>query len=303
MGIHLHAVHLLTKTLPALGSLSDKTLLTFGVQDCYFTYDKVTKFLQRHGILFTPLDPDEVKLTSGFKHLSVSESKQYQQYIHQDTLFRLLGFQQANIHAMDVNQFEGAEIIHDLNVPVGESLRSRFDVIFDGGTIEHVFSPKDSLFNICRMSKVGGLAINLTPCDYINHGFLNFNAEMFRDCYGMNGFNEVCLKYVSRPRVMAHNLQHYLEFSPEVFQCSLQPYYVTDVFSVFRKMEERPLQIPQQGYYKTVWGGEPMAAASSRQGLRKYLVDQTRDLIDHSFLLSAVIRGYRNIGHAKKVSL
>lgn len=303
MGICLHAVHLLIKTLPVAGSLGDKKLLTLGVQDCYFTYDKVTKFLQRHGIPFTPLNPCEIKLTSGFKHLPVSESKKYQQYIHQDTLFRLLGFQQANIHAMDVNQFEGAEIIHDLNVPVGESLRARFDVIFDGGTIEHVFSPKDSLFNICRMSKLGGLVINLTPYDYVNHGFLNFTAEIFRDCYGMNGFKEVYLKYVSRPRTMEHNLQHYLEFSPEVFQCSLQPYYVTDVFSVFRKMEERPLQIPQQGYYRTVWAGEPVAAASSRQGARRYLVDKVRDFIDHSFVLSAVIRGYRNIGQAKKVSL
>jgi hypothetical protein len=303
MGIGLHGVHLLSKAFPHLDNLSERSLLTLGVQDCAFTYDEVASLFLRHGIPYVSLNTEEIQVTTGFKGVTECDPEQYRSFIHQETLFRMFGFQQQDIHSMDVSRFEGAEIIHDLNVPVDDSLQSKFDVIFDGGTIEHVFSTKDSLFNLCRMCKVGGFVISIAPCDFINHGFVNFNTGMFLDCFEANGFKEVFLKYVSRPRVMFPKDRHYLEFDPEAFQGSLQPYYATEVFSVFRKMKEQPLRIPQQGFYRRLWEQGPVESSSTKNGFRKFLLDEARAAVDNSFYLSAVIRGYRAIKRAKKVSL
>ena len=106
MGIRLNCVDLLSKTLPLLGNLCEKKLLALGVQDCYFTYGEVISFLKRHGIPFTPLNHEEIQLTSGFKWVPSSDSEKYQSFIHQNTLFRLLGFRQSNICSMDINEYE-----------------------------------------------------------------------------------------------------------------------------------------------------------------------------------------------------
>ncbi len=149
MGIGLNAVHLLAQTLPLLGDSSDKRLLTLEVQDCHFTYDQIVTFLRRHGIPHKPISADGVLLTTGFKWAPSAEAKKYRTCIHQQTLFTLLGFSARNIHSVGVNEYEGADNAHDLNFPIDDLLRSRFDLAFDGGTIEHVSSIKDALFNMC----------------------------------------------------------------------------------------------------------------------------------------------------------
>lgn len=52
--------------------------------------------------------------------------------------FKLFNFD--TIDSMDTSDYEGATIVHDLNVPVPDSLKGKFDVIFDSGTMEHIFN-------------------------------------------------------------------------------------------------------------------------------------------------------------------
>jgi hypothetical protein len=125
MGIGLSTVHLLAQTLPLLGDLSDKRLLTLGVQDCYFSYEQIMKFVCRHGIPYKPISEAEVLLTTGFKWAPPAEARKYRNSIHQKTFFTLLGFSPANIYSMDVSDYEGADIVHDLNFPIDDLLRSR----------------------------------------------------------------------------------------------------------------------------------------------------------------------------------
>jgi len=46
----------------------------------------------------------------------------------------------SKVSAMDVSEYEGADILHDLNVPAPANLHERFDLLIDGGTLEHVFN-------------------------------------------------------------------------------------------------------------------------------------------------------------------
>ena len=49
---------------------------------------------------------------------------------------------------------------------------SRYDVILDIGTLHYVFSIKDSLFNLSRMCKVGGVIADFNPVDFSDQGSL-----------------------------------------------------------------------------------------------------------------------------------
>jgi hypothetical protein len=67
-------------------------------------------------------------------------------------LFNFLGAR--SLQSMDVNSNEGAEIIHNLNLPVKKSLHGRFDTIVDGGTFDHLFDLKTAFANINKLLKV-----------------------------------------------------------------------------------------------------------------------------------------------------
>ena len=195
MGMNYDILNLLSDVFPLLGGLSQKKVLTLGVQDCYFTYDEIIPLLRIKKLLRTPLDQRDVQLTNGFKWASECERAKYVNCIHQKSLFAMLGFSPENVFSLDGNKYEDADIVHDLNVPV-TGMDGKYDLIFDGGTVEHVFSVKDALFNVARMCRIGGVVVHYGPVSMINHGYYNFNAELFRDFYLANGFEKVALKYI-----------------------------------------------------------------------------------------------------------
>jgi hypothetical protein len=46
-----------------------------------------------------------------------------------------LGFE---VSSVDASDYEGATIVHDLNIPIPRELVEQFDIVWDGGTLEHV---------------------------------------------------------------------------------------------------------------------------------------------------------------------
>ena len=303
MGIKLTTLHLLTRTLSSCGDLSDKRLLTLGVQGCHLTYEESIGFLRRHGINHEPVAPAEILLDFRIER-SRNDVPLIAKYgVHQKTLFRLLGFVERNVQAMDISSYEGADITHDLNVPVDSALHSGFDLIFDGGTVEHVFSLKDALFNICRMCKVGGTVIHFSPVDCLNHGFVNFNVSLLQDCYLANGFEEVALSYVATPNHPWWVDRYCVCFQVDDFHFSLQPYYSTMLYAAYRKVEERPLVVPQQGFYRRLWDAGPGAGNWNKPNWRALWSRKMREYATAYFVPAIVLRGTVAIRKGQRVFL
>ncbi|WP_022702523.1 methyltransferase domain-containing protein [Pseudorhodobacter ferrugineus] len=94
-----------------------------------------------------------------------------------ETFFSRLGF--TSVDSLDFSDFEEASLIHDLSKPVGKKLTERFDVVYDGGTCEHVFELPTAFRNIDKMLRPGGVLIGHSPCNnWINHGFVQISPEM-----------------------------------------------------------------------------------------------------------------------------
>lgn len=253
MGIALNATHLLVTVLTSKDRRPDKDVLTLGVQDCYFDYPSLAEFFQRNGIEHVDVAPGEREYAEGFFQYADYDRVKIANNVHQRTLLQSLGFAKDKILAVDINDFEGAEIVHDLNEPVPHELYGRFDLIIESGTIEHVFSLKDAFFNLVRMCRVRGLIVQFCPVDMINHGFVNLNATLLLDFYKSNGFECEFIKYVAIPMDEAEAERSYLLIDPYAISAPLPEDYILAVFSAFRKKLVVPLTIPIQTYYRNLF--------------------------------------------------
>lgn len=104
-----------------------------------------------------------------------------------DTLFDFLGF--AETDYMDVSDYEGANVLHDLNHPVPPALHGQYDFILDGGTSEHVFDIAEAFRNYHRMLRKGGQLLAFNPANnWLGHGFYQIGPELvwsfWRDALG-----------------------------------------------------------------------------------------------------------------------
>jgi hypothetical protein len=152
---------------------SFKRTLTLGRQQLFFEPKEFLPYLRSAGISGTRI---QEFLITGFNG-GVA-----------DPLFKLLGAEE--FLAMDCSDYEGAKVIHDLNLPVPETLHRSFDLVFDGGTLEHVFHFPTALKNAMEMVQVGGALVSVTPMNnLVGHGFYQFSPELFYNVLSsVNGY-------------------------------------------------------------------------------------------------------------------
>jgi len=104
------------------------------------------------------------------------------------TFFRLLGCE--HVESADVSDWEGADHVFDLNLPVPAELAGRFDTVFEAGTIQHVFDLPQVFANLHALVREGGRVIHgMAPStNHVDHGFYMFSPTLFHDFYTANGW-------------------------------------------------------------------------------------------------------------------
>ena len=118
-------------------------------------------------------------------------------------LFLAFGFDRYD--DIDFNDDEGCNIIHDLNRPIPTQYHGKYDLVFELGTLEHLFDIRTAFENIVRLVKVGGTVFHFSPLTWINHGFYNFSLTVFYDAYRSNGFSDMEFYLVAFPGDWAKN--------------------------------------------------------------------------------------------------
>ena len=102
------------------------------------------------------------------------------------------------LDALDYSNYQGANIIHDLNTPLPFELREQYDAVIDGGTLEHVFDFPTALKNLMSLLKPGGSLFLFTPANNLfGHGFYQFSPELFYSVLAPhNGFRIIKMAIV-----------------------------------------------------------------------------------------------------------
>lgn len=171
MGIDLNSAKFLVSSFRE--GMSFLKTITIGRQDLLLSEDETISILGEYGFPFMRRSSKTVEFTFNYA----------------DEFLKHLGARE--IVSMDVSDYEGATIIHDMNVPIPDNLKEQFDLVFDGGTLEHVFNFPTGLKNCLEMVKLGGRFVSHTPSNnYCGHGFYQFGPELFfRTLSKGNGFD------------------------------------------------------------------------------------------------------------------
>ena len=95
--------------------------------------------------------------------------------------------------SIDASDYQGSSIVHDMNLPLADlrpDLAERFDLVIDGGTLEHVFNFPVAVANLMFLVRKGGHVLSANPANNLcGHGFYQFTPElMYRLYSGANGF-------------------------------------------------------------------------------------------------------------------
>lgn len=242
MGLDINAVQFLIAARKSGVDFGD--VVTLGRQDLNVYPAKMKALLESHqfsGDAFAPGAPD-----SGFA----------------EPMFKALGAR--NAYAMDASDFEGAEFVHDLNQPLPDKLKQRFDVVFDGGTLEHVFNFPQALKNCMEMVKPGGRFMAHAPGNnWWGHGFYQLSPELFfRTLSPENGFEmERMIAHLVGPYGRWFEVSDPDKIRARVEAISFGPVQLlvqakrTGVVPIFAKT-------PQQSDYSQRWDNPEAAAAA-----------------------------------------
>jgi hypothetical protein len=161
--------------------------------------------------------------------------------------------------SVDASSYENATIIHDMNAPIADVHKKKYDVVIDGGSLEHIFNFPVAVRNCMEMVKPGGYFIGITPANnYLGHGFYQFSPELyFRVFSPENGFKmEKLLFYNDNKNAHWYEVKDPNEVKSRVILSNRLP---SNLFVLAKKISDvTPFtQTPQQSDYQhLMWEGK-----------------------------------------------
>lgn len=160
MGISINIATQLARVSPLLSDCKNGIML--GRQKMHFKPPKWTpRLIANLAELGIEAEPDDLFQDDGFC----------------ETFLKTIGW--PALESLDFSDIEGAEYVHDLSKPVSKKLKNKFDLIYDGGTTEHVFDIAQSFRNVDQMLTDGGIFVSCVGADgWFGHGFYQIGPDI-----------------------------------------------------------------------------------------------------------------------------
>ena len=93
-------------------------------------------------------------------------------------LFKAYGIDE--VVSLDYSAYEGADILFDLNDELLLELYGKYELVLNGGTLEHIFDIAKAMDNMNKLVKEGGTIVYISPCaGWINHGFYSISPTFY----------------------------------------------------------------------------------------------------------------------------
>jgi hypothetical protein len=184
--------------------------------------------------------------------------------------------------SLDASSYESASIIHDMNLPINNSLKSKYSVVIDGGSLEHVFNFPVAIKNCMQMVKKDGYIICNTPSNNLfGHGFYQFSPELFFRIFSpTNGFEIVdVIFYQDRKYSNWYSIKDPDKVKSRVILSNAFPSYL---FVIAKKIAEKEIfsTIPQQSDYQNIsWQEKDGSKQIKNNQLQSTLTNKLRGLI------------------------
>lgn len=194
----------------------------------------------------------------------------------QELFFKTLGYNR--VDTLDVSDYEGANILFDLNQNQTPNEHiNKYDLIFDGGTLEHVFNIGNALKHLTKMVTKKGIIFHSNPCNgYVDHGFFQISPNLYFDYYLTNEFKIIYSGIIEQSigiKVYPIRQDLYRTLDPN-FGSKNTPRGVLN-FCAQNINDINEIAIPQQGFYMSSWN-------DSQQG--RYIVEKHVKIQKYAFL-------------------
>jgi hypothetical protein len=167
--------------------------------------------------------------------------------------FRGLGF--SEVDALDISDYEGANVVGDLNdASLASKIGKTYDLIYDSGTTEHIFDAPTALRTLASLVKVGGAIVHANPATgFMDHGLWQLSPDLFRTFYRAAGFSiltSAVFVFAETPYAMRadenfyrqHGRKYIVENFPEAIA----------VFAAIKTKEIVQIRLDMQDYYKSM---------------------------------------------------
>ena len=156
MGIDITALELILLSQQHV-KLKNTDILTLGRQQIHIECNDINNSLNKYN----------------FGHLV----DKFNYYNYSENLFMQL-LNGNCVDSIDNSNYEEASIIYNLNLPYNSS--KKYQYIYDGGTIEHIFNIPQVIENVINMLDIDGLFVSVT-CNnnFSGHGMYQFSPEFF----------------------------------------------------------------------------------------------------------------------------
>lgn len=218
-----------------------------------------TAMIGRQRLNFTPDEFKAILDQCRVSHCEASvRSVMYDHDHYSEGFLKTLGA--SNLQSIDYSSYEGATLVHDMNVPVSEELKGRYTLVLDGGSLEHVFNFPIAIQNCMKMVAPGGHFLTITPVNnFMGHGFYQFSPELF---FGLlsprNGFEiQSVMIFEDRPNAEWYQVVDPSTIGNRVTLINSRPTYLL-VMAKRVSNHELPLTYPSQSDYVPIWAGESL---------------------------------------------
>lgn len=242
------------------------SLLMIGNLDIHLSFDDYITMAASNG--FLTLDENnqlilaETHPLQAFIHdarlLSAKPDFRQRRSISSYAAFAALGF--SPIHILDYSPYEGADIVFDLNSVPSDAFwaENKFDLVYESGTLEHVFSLPNALGNLCRAVKTGGhIMLDCPSNNFVDHGFYQFSPMLFYDFFVANSFQIRDFKFYAFSKDFDQPFE-WLDYAPgalDRFSVGGLDARLYGLCLVARKTEHATVDaVPTQGYYSRTGG-------------------------------------------------
>lgn len=260
-------------------------LLTLGNQDIYADYQTTLKYFKTFHL--KPKKLKKISLTTSKDLININSKAK--NYLHASSFFELLGINSKYYYDIDKFDFDKPKIIHDLQKPISKNFHNFFNLIIDVGTIEHIFDIKSVLFNIAKITKIGGYVLHLSPThNFINHGFYQLSPTFFYDFYTQNGFRVIEAYYVE----IKPNCYRFFEYNQDQDYTGLFINPLNRISSCFlfqKVINPNHLVYPDQYYYQKSFKKPTLLQSDFNRTILDKIVNKTRNVIPfrfHSYFFS-----------------
>jgi SAM-dependent methyltransferase len=117
-------------------------------------------------------------------------------------------FPDIQVDHLDGSAYQGARIIQDMNLPLSDenrALAGSYDLVIDGGSLEHFFDVPQALRNYAALLKTGGKVYIVTNANnHFGHGFYQFSSDLFYRAFSVeNGFRVLDCFLETHPTIAA----------------------------------------------------------------------------------------------------